>query len=346
MSGNASRPAARFIHVHAELLPDSVQVQGTIYAVGPVNPPDRGPGWLPGDLLAAHNVASGHLSMARRLLGLVRGLTPEQYKERAHEQKSEPAPDGKGWIFFPNELANVAYEIKCQNGAEVVTALWDQLTAANESGMLVEVGPVSEANAHAAAFAAAHQLANEVLNGESLSIEARDLEQLEQRIFEEARRAARARSKAREGESSPPSGHGGEQGSASLKARELRSPDLNREKRTPAPTTKEPQSYLYGWRNILEELRLRNNNEEKGRVSRLNKKFAGPIKLPRRGGRPVVVKHSLLDWWNGLEQRFEESRQKQANQQATGEARHAYGRDGEVAPEVAGRIKKRRGKSR
>jgi hypothetical protein len=176
MSDNPSRPAARFIRVHAELLPENVQVHGTIYGVGPVNSPDRGPGWLPADLLAARNVASGHLSMARRLLDLTRGLTPEEYRKRAQEYNTRAG----------HALSMLAHEIKCQNGAEIVTALFDQLTTANESGRLIQAGPVSEANAHAAAFAASHQLANELLNGEPLSIGVEDLDRLQILVDREA----------------------------------------------------------------------------------------------------------------------------------------------------------------
>src|SRR5262249_6448659 len=57
----------------------------------------------------------------------------------------------------------------------------------------VIVGDVSEPNAHAAAIAAAHQIANEVLNGERPSVSAPDLDTLEKLLRDEAANADRRR---------------------------------------------------------------------------------------------------------------------------------------------------------
>jgi hypothetical protein len=105
-----------------------------------------------------------------------------------------------------------------------------------------------------------------------------------------------------------------------------------------------PTMYLHGWAQILRALELSNNAEQKGLVRRLNRLFDGPIILPPKGGRPVVVKVKLVEWWNGLEQRFDEDHQSRANQQATVANRHAYARDGEVVPDLQGHVKRRRKK--
>ena len=37
----------------------------------------------------------------------------------------------------------------------------------------------------------------------------------------------------------------------------------------------------------------------------LNKKYAGPIIRPKQGAQPKVDEAELLEWWNGLGQKFE-----------------------------------------
>jgi hypothetical protein len=183
---------ARFSPVSANPLPAAVKVAGTIYGVGSLNSPFIGPGRLPADLLAGVNLAHAHVSMARRLLSLTEGLKPQEYKRQVHETRMEPNGSG-GWQSIPNEMANLAHEITCQNGAEVITALLGQLTVANTTGDPIQVGRVGEQTAHAAGYAAAHQLANEVLQGEPLTITAADLNRLDELIEQEAYTVASAR---------------------------------------------------------------------------------------------------------------------------------------------------------
>jgi hypothetical protein len=79
--------------------------------------------------------------MARRLLDLVDGLEPQEYHRRAHEQRFEQVEVNK-WLGIPNEMARLAFEIKCQNGAEIITAFLSQLTEANPTGRpICEVDP-------------------------------------------------------------------------------------------------------------------------------------------------------------------------------------------------------------
>jgi hypothetical protein len=131
--------------------------------------------------------------MAVRLLEMAKNLQPQEYKRLAH--KTSMRPDGPGrWVGIPNEMANLAHEITCQNGAEVITALFEQLSKANTTGGPIRVGGVEEQNAHAVAYAAAHQLANEVLEGKPLSITVADLERLDQLVCAEACAVADERS--------------------------------------------------------------------------------------------------------------------------------------------------------
>ena len=178
---------ARFRRVPVGLLPEAVMVGGTIYKTGPINSPP-GSGYLPGDLLAACNVARTHLGMAKRLLNLTAGVNPGDFEELLKDLR-EDHHDGTT-SFRSSEAALLSHEITCQNGAEVVSAIFDQLTEANATGLQVNVGPVSEDNAHATAFAAAHQLANEFLRGEALSISGADLDRLKELVEREAWTAA------------------------------------------------------------------------------------------------------------------------------------------------------------
>jgi hypothetical protein len=53
-----------------------------------------------------------------------------------------------------------------------------------------------------------------------------------------------------------------------------------------------------------------------------------------------VVRGKLLEWWNDLERWFQEREGRDADAQATVAERHAYGRDGEVVPEIGGHTKR------
>jgi hypothetical protein len=115
------------------------------------------------------------------------------------------------------------------------------------------------------------------------------------------------------------------------------------EVRTLAPPSS-PIQYLLSWREILDALDLKNNSEKHRRVRQLNEQYDGPIILGGKGSQPRVSKDKLLHWWNGLEERFRESEQKQADTEATLQAQHNFGRDGTVLPDISGHVKNRRGK--
>jgi hypothetical protein len=99
---------------------------------------------------------------------------------------------------------------------------------------------------------------------------------------------------------------------------------------------------LASWREILIALGLHDNKEDKGKLSRLNKTYAGPITIPGQGRQPLVEKAKLLEWYQGLAAKVQAKQDRQRDAQATVSARHDYGREGEVAPDLAGGVKKRR----
>lgn len=109
-------------------------------------------------------------------------------------------------------------------------------------------------------------------------------------------------------------------------------------------TADAPREYLTSWREILIALGMKDNAEDQGKVKRLSKRFSEgcPITIPKQGAQPKADKAKLLEWWNGLEQKFEESRRRERDRRATVAGQHPYGRDGIVAPDISGEVKKRR----
>ena len=100
--------------------------------------------------------------------------------------------------------------------------------------------------------------------------------------------------------------------------------------------------YLTSWREILVALTLTNNQEDKQKVSRLNKSYSGPIKILGQGKQPFVDKAELLGWWTGLKEKVESELARQRDAQATVANRHDFGRDSEVFPDIAGGVHKQR----
>jgi len=103
-----------------------------------------------------------------------------------------------------------------------------------------------------------------------------------------------------------------------------------------------PIHWLLNWREILDALEWKNDEEGRRQIARLNKVHHGPIVSTGRGGQPKVGKAKLIEWWNGLRDKFEAGEKKKSDVRSTVEDRHAYGRDGEVFPEISGHIKRRR----
>jgi len=111
---------------------------------------------------------------------------------------------------------------------------------------------------------------------------------------------------------------------------------------TPAVEDQAPVEYLMNWREILDELKQKNDDEKRDRIRRLNNMHGGPIIFPGRGTQPTVDKAKLVAWWNGLEDRLRELEQQQTDRQATVADQVNYGKDGTVVPDIAGGVKKRR----
>ena len=107
-----------------------------------------------------------------------------------------------------------------------------------------------------------------------------------------------------------------------------------------------PKNYLRGRKEILGALELKNNNEKWGELVRLNDAHGGPIIRGGQGQKPTCEKQKLIDWWNKLEDILAQQQARERDKKATVDARHSYGRDGDVVPGIHGGIKKRRGSSK
>lgn len=103
-----------------------------------------------------------------------------------------------------------------------------------------------------------------------------------------------------------------------------------------------PIHWLLNWREILDALEWKNDEEGRRQIARLNKVHHGPIISTGRGGQPKVGKAELIEWWNGLRDKFDVIEKKKSDARSTVEDRYDYGRDGEVFPDISGHIKRRR----
>jgi hypothetical protein len=103
-----------------------------------------------------------------------------------------------------------------------------------------------------------------------------------------------------------------------------------------------PNQYLASWREILVALGLKNNREDQQKVKKLNKDYSGPIIIPKRGAQPKSDRKTLIERWNGLEEKFHDSQQRRKDAQATAAAQHPFGQKGIVVPGISGGVRKRR----
>ncbi len=114
---------------------------------------------------------------------------------------------------------------------------------------------------------------------------------------------------------------------------------------SPAGTV--PNEYLIGWREILNAVGRPSNSQEQ--VRRLNTKFDGPIILPGQGGQPKVEKTRLIEWWNRLDNLWEEQDNEESareegrtaatsDQYTSGTSRHSR----TEIPEIKGHAKRSR----
>jgi hypothetical protein len=112
-----------------------------------------------------------------------------------------------------------------------------------------------------------------------------------------------------------------------------------------SPAADTPKKLLFGWAEILNTLKLSNDDTNRDRVSRLNDLHAGPIIKRGHGQPPMVDADKLVPWWNSLETRHAESVQHATDTEATVAASYRHGTDGEVVPDIGGHVQKRRKRS-
>jgi hypothetical protein len=102
-----------------------------------------------------------------------------------------------------------------------------------------------------------------------------------------------------------------------------------------------PKEYVWNWRELLDAIKLKNDEEHRERVRRAHEHFPGPIDMPGQGGQPRADKRKLVEWWNSLESRWL-TQGEGRNTQATLADQYPHGRDGVVMPEISGHIQQRR----
>ena len=110
-------------------------------------------------------------------------------------------------------------------------------------------------------------------------------------------------------------------------------------------TESEPVEYLLNWRDILVALGLSDNTEDRGKVRRLNEQYCGPILFPKAGGQPKAERGGLLSWWNRLAVKWEIQSHEIAGRRLSAETQYPHGREGVIAPEIAGSVRGRKCKS-
>jgi hypothetical protein len=116
-------------------------------------------------------------------------------------------------------------------------------------------------------------------------------------------------------------------------------------KREPVDDAK-AKVYLNTWLDILKTLDLGpRNNADKAFVLRMNEQRDGPIQIGGRGERPMVDKAKLIEWWDKLDLQQADLEQRRDSRKRTVENSHPYGREGEVVPDIAGGVKKRRSRA-
>jgi hypothetical protein len=115
-------------------------------------------------------------------------------------------------------------------------------------------------------------------------------------------------------------------------------------KNSPKETPESPAipEYLASWREILISLEMKNNREDKQKVSRLNETYSGPIIPGGQGKQPLANKQKLLAWFTNLEIQFQDQLNQAKGKSADAESQHNWGRTGTAAPDIGGGVKKRR----
>jgi hypothetical protein len=108
----------------------------------------------------------------------------------------------------------------------------------------------------------------------------------------------------------------------------------------PGRVPTEPRKLLIGWHAITAAVEMKYSQRED--VKSLNKRFNGPIRHQGQGTSPMVCRDDLLEWWNKLAIQQQDLANQREGAILSGETQYDFGRDGTVAPEIAGSVKKRR----
>jgi hypothetical protein len=114
----------------------------------------------------------------------------------------------------------------------------------------------------------------------------------------------------------------------------------SREKVETATGPPPPRKLLNGWQDITSALGM--EHKEYPSVKSLNERFTGPIKNSGKGTRPMVYHDELLAWWDTLAAKQQELANRKTGEKLSAETTYAYGRTGNVAPEIGGSQKERR----
>ncbi|MCC7424472.1 MAG: hypothetical protein IT428_29750 [Planctomycetaceae bacterium] len=113
------------------------------------------------------------------------------------------------------------------------------------------------------------------------------------------------------------------------------------------PSVADPKTYHRSWRAILHRLEMKYDETGRRQVADLNRRFDGPITNLGKGSQPVVEDSRLIEWWNGLELRFQELDDRTRDKAATVETQYLHGPQGEiVVPEINGKMKRKKKQNR
>jgi hypothetical protein len=104
--------------------------------------------------------------------------------------------------------------------------------------------------------------------------------------------------------------------------------------------TSTPRQLLTGWHEIAKVLEVKYQDREK--IKSLNARCDGPITNRGKGTQPMVYRDKLLEWWNSMDIRYQELANQREGRKLSTESQYNYGRDGTVAPEIGGGVRKRR----
>ncbi|MBN2290918.1 MAG: hypothetical protein JXM70_00750 [Pirellulales bacterium] len=105
----------------------------------------------------------------------------------------------------------------------------------------------------------------------------------------------------------------------------------------------EPKNYCFGWPEIAVVLKQSNDEKFQKRIKSLHERYPSPIVFGGVGMSPRVEQLKLIEWWNSLEKRWEEIKQKKLDKDASVAESYQYGRDETVVPDIQGHVIRKRG---